>query len=158
MYVLFFIHFLDKSENTSENCSNNLINNLKSQVAHIKALQRSMTQSDSGSFTTWSKLKKRTSDNQIRRQHTSGNNNESEDENSHYLNDNVLKSQSMPNLYKQKLKGLFASNYLKRHKINTSAVSIKLSNYLIFILLLPENYYSFLFHLRVNNLFVNKQI
>lgn len=82
-----------------------------------------MTQSDSGSFTTWSKLKKRTSDNQIRRQHPSSNNNESQDENSHYLNDNVLKSQSMPNLYKQKLKGLFASNYLKQHNINTSAVS-----------------------------------
>lgn len=82
-----------------------------------------MTQSDSGSFTTWSKLKKRTSDNQIRRQHPSGNNNESGDENLHYLNDNVLKSQSMPNLYKQKLKGLIASNYLKQQNINTRSVS-----------------------------------
>lgn len=116
-----FVCCADKSD-ASGACSTNLINDLKSQVASIKALQRSMTQSDSGSFTTWSKLKKRSSDIQLRRL-PSGNNNESGDETSHHLNENVLKSQSMPNLYKQKLRGLLASNYLKQHQMNVSSVS-----------------------------------
>lgn len=61
----------------------------------------SMARSDSG-LTTWSKLKKRSSENQLRR-HPSGNNNTSGDETTSFsMNDNSLKSQSMPNLHKQK--------------------------------------------------------
>lgn len=82
-----------------------------------------MSQSDSGSFTTWSKLKKRSSENQLRR-HPSGNNNQLGDDSSHFnLNDNALKSQSMPNLYKQKIKGMLNSNYMKKQCQSTSSVS-----------------------------------
>lgn len=50
-------------------------------------------------------LQKQNSEDPIRR--PSGNNNNSEDEASHLiLSDTALKSQSMPNLYKQKLKNL----------------------------------------------------
>lgn len=82
-----------------------------------------MTQSDSSSFTTWSKLKKRSSDNQLRRQ-PSGNNNNSGDDASHLgLTDATFKSQSMPNLYKQKLKNLMiASGHLKSQ--SNSSVSL----------------------------------
>lgn len=85
-------------------------NDIKKQTNSCKLTEEaSMTQSDSGSFTTWSKLKKRSSDNQLRR-HPSGNNNNSGDETS--LNENSIKSQSMPNLYKKKLQNLM---YLKNH-------------------------------------------
>lgn len=79
-----------------------------------------MSQSDSGSFTTWSKLKKRSSENQLRR-HPSGNNNtEGVDTSQYNLTDNAQKSQSMPNLYKQKIKTLLNSNYQKQNHSNTS--------------------------------------
>lgn len=81
-----------------------------------------MSQSDSGSFTTWSKLKKRSSDNQLRR-HPSGNNNASGDETSQYnITDNTLKSQSMPNLYKQKMRRSVTGNYVKQTNINSCSV------------------------------------
>lgn len=72
-----------------------------------KILDTSMARSDSG-LTTWSKLKKRSSENQLRR-HPSGNNNNnsSGDETSSFGNmgnDNALKSQSMPNLHNQKIR------------------------------------------------------
>lgn len=74
---------------------------------HQKLLDTSMARSDSG-LTTWSKLKKRSSENQLRR-HPSGNNNNntSADEMTSFSNlgnDNALKSQSMPNLYRQRLR------------------------------------------------------
>lgn len=83
-----------------------------------------MSQSDSGSFTTWSKLKKRSSENQLRR-HPSGNNNTEGDDTSQYnLTDNAQKSQSMPNLYKQKIKSLLASSYLKKQNHSNTSVRI----------------------------------
>lgn len=90
-------------------------------MSNLKALEASMSQSDSGSFTTWSKLKKRSSDNQLRR-HPSGNNNtEGENVTQFNLTDNTQKSQSMPNLHKQKIKSLLASSYLrKQHNLTTS--------------------------------------
>ncbi|XP_044762319.1 uncharacterized protein LOC123319421 isoform X3 [Coccinella septempunctata] len=100
-------------------------NDLKAQAKNIKKLSNAlpMTQSDSGSFTTWSKLKKAGGDNQVRR-HPSGNNNNSGDDATHLgLNDNTAKSQSMPNLYKQKLiKSLMQNNILQNTK-NASDVS-----------------------------------
>ncbi|GLV31098.1 uncharacterized protein CBL_12172 [Carabus blaptoides fortunei] len=74
---------------------------------HQKLLDTSMARSDSG-LTTWSKLKKRCSENQLRR-HPSGNNNNntSADEMTSFANlgdDNALKSQSLPNLYKNRLR------------------------------------------------------
>lgn len=73
-------------------------------------LENSMARSDSG-LTTWSKLKKRSSENQLRR-HPSGNNNSPGDDNTSFtMNDNSLKSQSMPNLHKQKQRPLYCSKY-----------------------------------------------
>lgn len=98
---------------------------MKTQVNNLKALETSMSQSDSGSFTTWSKLKKRSSDNQLRR-HPSGNNNSEGDDTSQYnLTDNAQKSQSMPNLYKQKIKSLLASSYLKKQNHSNTSVRIE---------------------------------
>ena len=110
------VHFVDKSENSGTG-SAHWTNDIKKQTNSAKVIDASMTQSDSGSFTTWSKLKKRSSDNQLRR-HPSGNNNNSGDETSHLgLNENSVKSQSMPNLYKQKLKTLLVSNYLRNQNV-----------------------------------------
>lgn len=80
----------------------------------------SMTQSDSGSFTTWSKLKKRSSDQQLRRLPSGNNNNSGDDATRLGLIDTSAKSQSMPNLYKQKLKNLIVSQLAKSQ---TSSVS-----------------------------------
>lgn len=89
-------------------------------MANPKIVDASMTQSDSSSFTTWSKLKKRSSDNQLRR-HPSGNNNSGSDDTSHLgLTETSTKSQSMPNLYKQKLKSLLVSSYLKTQNSSVS--------------------------------------
>lgn len=84
-------------------------------------MNASMTKSDCSTFTTWSKLKKRNSENQLRRL-PSGNNNQSSDET--YLGENPIKSQSMPNLYKQKLMSLLASSYIKAHNMSNSSVSV----------------------------------
>ncbi|XP_076253104.1 uncharacterized protein LOC143191665 isoform X4 [Rhynchophorus ferrugineus] len=100
-------HETDKSSSSNPNQSGsvNLDIKIQNQNPCKKVLEGSMTQSDSSSFTTWSKLKKQNSEDPIRR--PSGNNNNSEDEASHLiLSDTALKSQSMPNLYKQKLKNL----------------------------------------------------
>ncbi|KRT86849.1 hypothetical protein AMK59_2735, partial [Oryctes borbonicus] len=83
-------------------------------------MDTSMTKSDCSTFTTWSKLKKRSSDNQLRRL-PSGNNNQSSDENCYCLGENPLKSQSMPNLYKQKLMSLLASSTFKGHNMSNSS-------------------------------------
>lgn len=95
-----------------------------------------MTQSDSGSFTTWSKLKKRNSDNQLRR-HPSGNNNNSGADASHLgLTETTIKSQSMPNLHNKQRKKInnktmlaSSGNYLlvKSHQSNNSSVCCCLS-------------------------------
>lgn len=87
---------------------------------NIKTADASMSQSDSGSFTTWSKLKKRSSENQLRR-HPSGNNNASGDETSQYNITDSLKSQSMPNLYKQKMRRSTGNN-TKQANINSCSV------------------------------------
>uniref|UniRef100_A0AAR5Q0I9 Iporin n=1 Tax=Dendroctonus ponderosae TaxID=77166 RepID=A0AAR5Q0I9_DENPD len=97
-------HDTDKSSSNSNPPNQSGSLNLQPSKNLGKAmLEDSMTQSDSSSFTTWSKLKKRNSDDQLRR--PSGNNNNSEDESSHLaLSDTALKSQSMPNLHKQRLR------------------------------------------------------
>ncbi|XP_050563033.1 uncharacterized protein LOC118269872 isoform X22 [Spodoptera frugiperda] len=68
-------------------------------------LTTSMARSDLG-LTTWSKLKKQTSQSPLRR-HPSGNNNEGSNEATDVTDDNmsnsVIKSQSLPNLYRRKL-------------------------------------------------------
>uniref|UniRef100_A0A2A4JKS5 Iporin n=1 Tax=Heliothis virescens TaxID=7102 RepID=A0A2A4JKS5_HELVI len=68
-------------------------------------LTTSMARSDLG-LTTWSKLKKQTSQSPLRR-HPSGNNNEGSNDATDTADDNmsnsVIKSQSLPNLYRRKL-------------------------------------------------------
>ncbi|XP_039750394.1 uncharacterized protein LOC120626771 isoform X11 [Pararge aegeria] len=67
-------------------------------------LTTSMARSDLG-LTTWSKLKKQTSHSPLKR-HPSGNNNEESNEstdNTSEMNNSVIKSQSLPNLYRKKL-------------------------------------------------------
>lgn len=83
-------------------------------------LDKSMTQSDSGSFTTWSKLKKRCSDQQLRRLPSGNNNNSGDDATRLGLIDTATKSQSMPNLYKQKLKNLIVSQLVKSQNSSVS--------------------------------------
>ncbi|KAG6441313.1 hypothetical protein O3G_MSEX001714 [Manduca sexta] len=66
-------------------------------------LTTSMARSDLG-LTTWSKLKKQSSQSPLRR-HPSGNNNEDSNESTDATNDmnnSVIKSQSLPNLYRRK--------------------------------------------------------
>lgn len=112
---------------------------MKTQVTNLKALETSMSQSDSGSFTTWSNLKKRSSENQLRR-HPSGNNNTEAGDTSQYsLTDNAQKSQSMPNLYKQKIKSLLASSYNKKN--NHSNTSVR-NLYFVPVLLLQCLYFN----------------
>ncbi|CAH2006314.1 unnamed protein product [Acanthoscelides obtectus] len=89
------------SQNTNSTCWSN---------KDTKEKHTDMTQSDSSSFTTWSKLKKRSSDDHLRRQPSGNNNNSAEGENSLMLNETALKSQSLPNLYKQKLKSASSSS------------------------------------------------
>ncbi|XP_022127260.2 uncharacterized protein LOC111001624 isoform X6 [Pieris rapae] len=67
-------------------------------------LTTSMARSDLG-LTTWSKLKKQTSQLPLQR-HPSGNNNENSNESTdatNEMNNSVIKSQSLPNLYRRKL-------------------------------------------------------
>lgn len=115
--------FSDKSEGVSKTDTSRWSSNIKTQTENIKRVDTSMVQSDSGGFTTWSKLRKLNSDNQLRR-HPSGNNNTSEDNNGRFnVTNNAMKSQSMPNLYKQKIRGLLGSNYLKNQNLINSLVS-----------------------------------
>lgn len=118
---------LDKSDTASvtESSSRLTADNLKTQRENLlKRIEKSMVQSDSGGFTTWSKLQKRSSENQLRR-HPSGNNNCSSEHNRSLGDiDNVMKSQSMPNLYKQKVRTLLASNWSKGHNLCSSLVSV----------------------------------
>ncbi|CAK1579384.1 unnamed protein product [Parnassius mnemosyne] len=79
-------------------------------------LTTSMARSDLG-LTTWSKLKKQTSQSPLRR-HPSGNNNEDSNDTTNVtseMNNSVIKSQSLPNLYRRKL-------------MNSSIASAALSN------------------------------
>ncbi|XP_068625405.1 serine-rich adhesin for platelets isoform X3 [Battus philenor] len=79
-------------------------------------LATSMARSDLG-LTTWSKLKKQTSDSPLRR-HPSGNNNEDTNDTTNAtseMNNSVIKSQSLPNLYRRKL-------------MSSSIASVALSN------------------------------
>ncbi|XP_050349301.1 uncharacterized protein LOC126772776 isoform X4 [Nymphalis io] len=67
-------------------------------------LTTSMAKSDLG-LTTWSKLKKQTSQSPLKR-HPSGNNNEDSNEpidTTNEMSNSVIKSQSLPNLYRRKL-------------------------------------------------------
>lgn len=67
-------------------------------------LTTSMARSDLG-LTTWSKLKKQNNQSPLRR-HPSGNNNEDSNETTdatNEMNNSVIKSQSLPNLYRRKL-------------------------------------------------------
>uniref|UniRef100_A0A6P7H870 Uncharacterized protein LOC114345508 isoform X1 n=2 Tax=Diabrotica virgifera virgifera TaxID=50390 RepID=A0A6P7H870_DIAVI len=113
----------DKSPNSHHSDSAHWSSNLNVPKKNLKVLDNSMTKSDSSSFTTWSKLKKRGSENHLRR-HPSGNNNNSGSEASHLgLTDVGAKSQSMPNLYKQKLKNLsVVSEYSKNSSTDTCTV------------------------------------
>lgn len=77
-----------------------------------------MAKSDSGSFTTWSKLKKLSSE----RRFPSGNNNGSGDETSQSFTESCFKSQSMPNLHKQRSRVLISSNYQKSQNMSNSSV------------------------------------
>lgn len=79
-----------------------------------------MTQSDSSSFTTWSKLKKRSSEDQLRRRPSGNNNNSGDDANHLGLTEATFKSQSMPNLYKQKLRSIMASSTYIKSQSNSS--------------------------------------
>nr|CAH7731912.1 unnamed protein product [Callosobruchus chinensis] len=97
-------HGTDKSGN-SQNTDSTCWSNKNPKEKHPE-----MTQSDSSSFTTWSKLKKRSSEDHLRRQPSGNNNNSAEGENSLMLNETALKSQSLPNLYKQKLKSASSSS------------------------------------------------
>ncbi|XP_013173893.1 PREDICTED: uncharacterized protein LOC106122468 isoform X7 [Papilio xuthus] len=79
-------------------------------------LTTSMAKSDLG-LTTWSKLKKQTSQSPLRR-HPSGNNNGDSNDTTNVtseMNNSVIKSQSLPNLYRRKL-------------MNSSIASVALSN------------------------------
>lgn len=116
---MIFIDFPEKSEEYSN--SDHFPNDLKAQSKNIQKLSNTlpMTQSDSGSFTTWSKLKKAGGDSQVRR-HPSGNNNNSVNDATHLgLIENTAKSQSMPNLYKQKLIRSLLQNNMVQHTKNS---------------------------------------
>ncbi|XP_014368194.2 uncharacterized protein LOC106718534 isoform X6 [Papilio machaon] len=79
-------------------------------------LTTSMARSDLG-LTTWSKLKKQTSQSPLRR-HPSGNNNGDSNDTTNVtseMNNSVIKSQSLPNLYRRKL-------------MSSSIASVALSN------------------------------
>ncbi|CAH0559334.1 unnamed protein product [Brassicogethes aeneus] len=93
-----------------------------SQAKNLKNLDASMTKSDSSSFTTWSNLKKRSSDNHLRRLPSGNNNNSGDDASRLGLNDmGTLKSQSMPNLYKQRImRSMVQSGHVKSNSNNSS--------------------------------------
>ncbi|XP_023019159.2 uncharacterized protein isoform X2 [Leptinotarsa decemlineata] len=113
-------HEADKSSNSHNTDSAHWPGDVKCQLKNIKALDSSMTKSDSSSLTTWSKLKKRCSEDHLRRP-PSGNNNNSGDEASHLgLTDGTVKSQSMPNLYKQKLRNLLVASGSIKSQSNSS--------------------------------------
>lgn len=86
-----------------------------------------MTRSDCSSFTTWSKLKTRSSENQLRRLPSGNNNDSSQEDTARNLNDNPMKSQSMPNLYKRKLKELLHNSHC--NALNSSSISVSASMY-----------------------------
>ncbi|GJQ82071.1 hypothetical protein Trydic_g6943 [Trypoxylus dichotomus] len=88
-------HETDKSEASGVG-SANWTNDLHKNVRNLKTMDTSMTKSDCSTFTTWR------------------NNNQSSDETCYSLGENPLKSQSMPNLYKQKLMNLLATSSLKK--------------------------------------------
>ncbi|KAJ8979938.1 hypothetical protein NQ317_003680, partial [Molorchus minor] len=113
-------HDSDKSSNPQNSDSVHWSNDLKPEIKNIKVKGSSMSQSDSSNFTTWRQLKKRSSEDQLPR-HPSGNNNNSGDDASHLgLTDTTLKSQSMPNLYKDKIRNLMASSAYIKSQSNSS--------------------------------------
>ncbi|XP_048477575.1 uncharacterized protein LOC105383856 isoform X2 [Plutella xylostella] len=90
---------LDNDERTRRNLE--LLERCKKLTNKLNTL---MARSDLG-LTTWSKLKKQTSQSPLRR-HPSGNNNEDSNETTDATNEmsnSVIKSQSLPNLYRRKL-------------------------------------------------------
>ncbi|XP_060802339.1 uncharacterized protein LOC106137672 isoform X2 [Amyelois transitella] len=103
-----------KHDNPGKDDENIVIDNDERTRRNLELLERckkitnklttSMAKSDLG-LTTWSKLKKQSSQSPLRR-HPSGNNNEDSNEPSDATNEmsnSVIKSQSLPNLYKRKL-------------------------------------------------------
>ncbi|XP_066157352.1 uncharacterized protein [Euwallacea fornicatus] len=127
-------HDTDKSSTNSNpsNQSGSLNMDVKPKNKNIGnlILEGSMTQSDSSGLTTWSKLKKRSSDDHLRR--PSGNNNNSEDESSHLASSEVaLKSQSLPNLHKERLRKLVLDDNSHSNSSETNTVKqrpVKLFN------------------------------
>ncbi|KAJ8915224.1 hypothetical protein NQ315_015447, partial [Exocentrus adspersus] len=113
-------HESDKSSNSHQTDSSHWPGDLDTQVKNIKILDGDMTRSDSSSFTTWSKLKKRSSEDQLRRRPSGNNNNSGGDANHLGLTEATLKSQSMPNLYKQRLRSLMAASGYTKSQSNSS--------------------------------------
>ncbi|XP_034828565.1 uncharacterized protein [Maniola hyperantus] len=94
-----FIIALDSDERTRRNLE--LLERCKQLT---NKLTTSMARSDLG-LTTWSKLKKQNNQSPLQR-HPSGNNNENANETAdttNEMNNSVIKSQSLPNLYRRKL-------------------------------------------------------
>ncbi|XP_063827434.1 uncharacterized protein LOC135076878 isoform X5 [Ostrinia nubilalis] len=89
-------------------------------------LTTSMARSDLG-LTTWSKLKKQSSQSPLRR-HPSGNNNDDDTNETtdvmNEMNNSVIKSQSLPNLYRRKL----MSSSINSNALSTSTVDSFLAN------------------------------
>ncbi|CAG9823829.1 unnamed protein product [Phaedon cochleariae] len=123
-------HDTNKSSNlNAPNTNSSQWHSDKAQKNNIKNLETSMTRSDTSSLTTWSKLKKRCSEDHIPRQ-PSGNNNNSGDAASHLgLTDTTVKSQSMPNLHKQKLRNLMTdTNTVKRRPVKVFDIQHQISS------------------------------
>lgn len=94
-------------------------------------MEKSMTQSDSSSFTTWSKLKKRSSEDHLRRLPSGNNNNSGDDPTQLGLTQTTYKSRSMPNLHKKKLKCAVVTNELLKSQSNSSVSIAKYNSLLV---------------------------
>ncbi|CAH0751963.1 unnamed protein product [Diatraea saccharalis] len=92
-------------------------------------LTTSMARSDLG-LTTWSKLKKQSSQSPLRR-HPSGNNNEDSNDAADMtseMNNSVIKSQSLPNLYRRKLlNSSINSNVLSTSTVDSFSTNQRLT-------------------------------
>ncbi|KAI5631666.1 RUN domain-containing protein [Phthorimaea operculella] len=92
-------------------------------------LTTSMARSDLG-LTTWSKLKKQTGESPLRR-HPSGNNNEDSNDGTdatNEMNNSVIKSQSLPNLYRRKLmSSSINSNALSNSTVDSFSANQRLN-------------------------------
>ncbi|KAL4711421.1 hypothetical protein ACJJTC_016175 [Scirpophaga incertulas] len=118
-----------KHDKLGKESQNVLLNNDERTRRNLELLERckkitnnltsSMARSDLG-LTTWSKLKKQSSQSPLRR-HPSGNNNEESNDSADVtseMNNSVIKSQSLPNLYRRKL----MSSSINSNVLSTSTV------------------------------------